>query len=71
VINEHSVAAMRELLKNIQSGVFAREWILENQAGRPAFKAMRAHEAALPIESVGRELRNMMPWLNPKVPGNL
>jgi ketol-acid reductoisomerase len=71
VINEHSVAAMRDLLKNIQNGSFAREWILENQAGRPAFKAMRAREAALPVEAVGRELRNMMPWLNPKVPGNL
>jgi ketol-acid reductoisomerase len=69
VINEHSIAAMRGLLKNIQDGTFAREWILENQAGRPAFRAMKAQEAALPIEQVGRELRSMMPWLNPKSPG--
>jgi ketol-acid reductoisomerase len=69
VINEHSVAAMRTLLKHIQDGTFAREWILENQAGRPAFRAMKAREAALPIEQVGRELRAMMPWLNPKSPG--
>ncbi|HXT36070.1 MAG TPA: ketol-acid reductoisomerase [Chloroflexota bacterium] len=66
VINEHSVAAMRNLLKNIQNGSFAREWILENQAGRPAFRAMKAADAALPIEKVGKELRGMMPWLNPK-----
>jgi ketol-acid reductoisomerase len=66
VINEHSVAAMRGLLKNIQDGSFAREWILENQAGRPSFRAMKAREAALPIEKVGKELRTMMPWLNPK-----
>ncbi len=66
VINEESVAAMRKLLKEIQDGTFAREWILENQAGRPAFRAMRAADAALPIEKVGKELRAMMPWLNPK-----
>lgn len=66
VINEQSKAAMREILTNIQNGTFAREWILENQAGRPAFRAMRAHEAALPVEKVGRELRAMMPWLDPK-----
>jgi ketol-acid reductoisomerase len=66
VINEESVAAMRKLLSDIQDGSFAREWILENQAGRPAFRAMRAADAALPIEKVGKELRAMMPWLNPK-----
>jgi ketol-acid reductoisomerase len=66
VINEHSVAAMRGILKDIQDGTFAREWILENQAGRPAFRAMKARDAALPIEQVGRELRGMMPWLDPK-----
>ncbi|MDB5058820.1 MAG: ilvC [Chloroflexi bacterium] len=66
VINEHSVAAMRGILKDIQDGTFAREWILENQAGRPSFRAMKARDAALPIEKVGRELRGMMPWLDPK-----
>jgi ketol-acid reductoisomerase len=69
VINNESIAAMQGLLKDIQDGTFAREWILENQAGRPAFRAMKARDAALPIEQVGRELRGMMPWLNPKSPG--
>ncbi len=66
VINEQSRAAMRAILQNIQDGTFAREWILENQAGRPAFRALKAREAALPLEKVGRELRAMMPWLDPK-----
>jgi ketol-acid reductoisomerase len=66
VINEHSREAMRTILRNIQDGTFAREWILENQAGRPAFRAMKTHEAALPLEKVGKELRAMMPWLDPK-----
>jgi ketol-acid reductoisomerase len=66
VINEHSIAAMRGILKDIQDGSFAREWILENQAGRPAFRALKARDAALPIEKVGKELRGMMPWLDPK-----
>lgn len=69
VINPESVAAMRQLLRNIQDGSFAKDWILENQAGRPRFRALRAQDAALPVEQVGRELRSMMPWLNPKVPG--
>jgi ketol-acid reductoisomerase len=66
VINEHSIAAMRDILKDIQDGTFAREWILENQAGRPSFRALKARDAALPIEKVGKELRGMMPWLDPK-----
>ncbi len=66
VINEHSVAAMRLILRNIQDGTFAKEWILENQAGRPSFRAMKAREAALPVEKVGKELRAMMPWLDPR-----
>ena len=66
VINESSREAMRTILRNIQDGTFAREWILENQAGRPAFRAMKTREAALPLEKVGKELRAMMPWLDPK-----
>ena len=66
IVDEHVQETMREMLAEIQSGEFAREWILENQAGRPSFRAMRAHEAALPVEKVGRELRAMMPWLDPK-----
>ena len=69
VINQESRAAMRRLLSNIQDGSFAKDWILENQAGRPRFRALRAQDAALPVEQVGRELRSMMPWLDPKLPG--
>ena len=54
---------MREILGEIQTGRFAREWILENQAGRPSFYAMRRAEAEHPLEVVGRQLRAMMPWL--------
>jgi ketol-acid reductoisomerase len=54
---------MRTTLDQIQDGSFAREWILENQAGRPAFSAQRRRQAAHPIEAVGRELRSMMIWL--------
>jgi ketol-acid reductoisomerase len=54
---------MRETLTQIQDGTFAREWILENKAGRPVFSAQRRRQAAHPIESVGRQLRSMMSWL--------
>src|SRR5574341_2589802 len=63
VIDARVRAEMRRILDEIQSGSFAREWILENQAGRPAFYAMRAREADHPMEVVGRELRAMMSWL--------
>jgi len=56
-------AEMRRILDEIQSGQFAREWILENQAGRPAFLAMRRKEAEHGIEKVGAALRGMMSWL--------
>src|SRR5512136_1301524 len=54
---------MREILAEIQDGSFATEWILENQAGRPSFNAMKRMDAEHPIEVVGKKLRNMMPWL--------
>ncbi len=54
---------MRRILEEIQTGEFAREWILENQAGRPVFSALRRLEAKHPIEEVGRKLRSMMSWL--------
>ncbi len=47
-------------------GPTLRSWILENQAGRPFFNTMRQREQEHPIEKVGRKLRAMMPWLNPK-----
>ena len=63
VIDDHVRQSMRQILANIQSGAFAREWILENQAGRPSFLALRKQNAEHPIEKVGKELRGMMPWL--------
>jgi len=63
VIGLEAREAMEELLDEIQSGEFAREWILENQANRPVFSRMRRVEAEHPIEVVGAELRKMMPWL--------
>jgi ketol-acid reductoisomerase len=54
---------MKQVLREIQDGTFAREWILENQAGRPSFNAMRRLNAEHQIEEVGAELRGMMSWL--------
>jgi ketol-acid reductoisomerase len=64
IITEETKNTMRQVLKDIQTGKFAREWILENQVGRPFFNRMRALEAAHPIEKVGKELRSMMGWLH-------
>jgi ketol-acid reductoisomerase len=66
IITEDTRDAMCEILEEIQSGEFAREWILENQAGRPCFHAMEANEAEHLIEEVGGELRAMMPWMKEK-----
>ncbi|MBE0467465.1 MAG: ketol-acid reductoisomerase [Candidatus Desulforudis sp.] len=66
IINEDVRTEMRNVLADIQNGLFAKEWILENQAGQPAFKAKRRQEQAHPIEEVGTELRKMMPWLKQK-----
>ncbi len=63
VIDANVRKTMEQVLERIQNGSFAREWILENQAGRPAFQAMRRREAVHPIEQVGAELRAMMTWL--------
>jgi ketol-acid reductoisomerase len=68
VIDEHAREAMRQILREIQNGTFASRWIQENQAGRPSFLAMRRLNAEHQIESVGKELRAMMPWLNPSQP---
>ncbi len=65
VINEQSRQAMKQILADIQSGAYAEEWIEENAKGRPFFNARRAEERSHPIEQVGRELRRMMPWLDP------
>jgi len=66
VIDEHVRETMRRILGEIQDGSFARDWILENQAGRPGFMALRRQNAEHPIEQVGAELRAMMSWLKKK-----
>lgn len=66
LINENVRAEMRRLLKEIQDGTFARTWILENQAGRPSYNAMKRQGQNHQIEKVGAQLREMMPWLKKK-----
>ena len=63
IIDEHVRAEMKKVLAEIQSGRFAREWVLENNAGQPSFKAMRRRAAQHQIEEVGERLRAMMPWI--------
>ncbi len=63
VITEETKTQMRRILKEIQTGEFAREFILENQAGAPKLKAMRRLGKAHPIEEVGERLRDMMSWI--------
>ncbi|MCH8861735.1 MAG: ketol-acid reductoisomerase [Proteobacteria bacterium] len=64
VINGETRERMREVLKDIQSGAFAREWVLENQAGLPVYKAIERKDLEQDIEKVGAKLRARMPWLN-------
>ncbi len=66
VINEEVKKEMKRILEEIQSGRFAREWILENQANRPVMNALRRREAEHQLEEVGAKLRAMMPWLKKK-----
>ncbi len=66
VIDDHVRATMKQILEEIRSGAFAEKWIEENAKGRPWFNAKREEERRHPIEEVGRRLRAMMPWLNPK-----
>jgi len=65
IVTEQTKATMRQMLKEIQSGEFARKWIAENEAGCPNFKALREQDRNHPIEVVGARLRNMMPFLDP------
>jgi ketol-acid reductoisomerase len=64
IIDENVRDTMRELLGEIQSGEFAREWILENQANRPVFNALQRQGKEHLIETVGKELRGMMSWID-------
>lgn len=66
IVTEETKREMKRILSEIQSGQFAREWILENQAGRPVFNALEKKDRGHLIEKVGRELRKMMKWINAK-----
>ena len=63
IITDETRAEMRKILKEIQNGEFASEWILENKAGRPSFNAIQRREASHQIEIVGKDLRRMMSWI--------
>ena len=66
IITEETRKEMRKILKEIQTGEFAREWILENQANRPVFNALRRKDAVSQLEKVGKMLRGMMPFIKKK-----
>ena len=66
IITQETRATMKQILHEIQSGQFARDWILENRAGAPSFKAARRHNRGLLIEQVGRRLRKLMTWIDSK-----
>jgi ketol-acid reductoisomerase len=66
IIDDHVRSEMKKILKEVQTGEFAREWILENQAGKPVYNKLRRMGLEHPIEKVGKELRSMMSWLKRK-----
>lgn len=66
IITDETRSEMRKILKEIQTGQFAREFVLENQSGKPGFTAMRRKEAEHPVEEVGKDLRAMFSWLKKK-----
>ncbi|MGE0746647.1 MAG: ketol-acid reductoisomerase [Rhodospirillales bacterium] len=63
IVTDATKAEMKRILGEIQSGQFARDWVLENRAGQPSFKAMRRQGAEHDIEKIGEKLRDMMPWI--------
>lgn len=65
VINGETRARMREILKDIQTGAFARDWILENQAGKARYEKLLEADLDHPIEKTGKDLRKLMSWLQP------
>jgi ketol-acid reductoisomerase len=71
IITDETRKAMQQILADIQGGAFAEDWIEENHNGRPRFNAYRSADVGHQIEQVGRDLRRMMPFVNPKevVPG--
>jgi ketol-acid reductoisomerase len=67
IVTDQTKQEMKKILNEIQTGQFAREWILENKANQPTFQAMRRRDRDHLIEKVGKDLRGMMPWINAKV----
>ncbi|MEC8515480.1 MAG: ketol-acid reductoisomerase, partial [Pseudomonadota bacterium] len=63
IITDETKAEMKRVLEDIQSGKFTRDWMLENKVNQTSFKATRRRNAEHPIETVGEELRGMMPWI--------
>ena len=63
IITDETKKEMKRILNEIQTGAFAKEWITENQVGRPGFLALRKRGAESELERVGKELRSMMPWI--------
>ncbi|HUG91172.1 MAG TPA: ketol-acid reductoisomerase, partial [Planctomycetaceae bacterium] len=66
IVTDETKREMKRILNEVQSGQFAREWILENRAGQPVFKALRRRDRQHLIEQVGRDLRRMMTWIEAK-----
>jgi ketol-acid reductoisomerase len=66
IVTDETKAEMKKILEEIRNGSFAREWILENKANAPAFKAERRRERSHPVEAIGRQLRRLMSWINAK-----
>jgi ketol-acid reductoisomerase len=67
IITDETRAEMKRILREIQEGQFAREWILENRGGAASFKALRRRERAQQIEKIGAQLRSLMTWIDAKV----
>ncbi|MDA8068589.1 MAG: ketol-acid reductoisomerase, partial [Actinomycetota bacterium] len=64
VITDQTRQAMKQILSEIQSGEFAREWIAENRAGQESFRRMREEQAGHQVELVGKDLRSQMAWID-------
>lgn len=66
IVTDQTKAEMKKILHEIQSGQFAKEWILENKANQPTFQAIKRRERTHQIEETGKQLRRMMKWINAK-----
>ncbi|MGC1274401.1 MAG: ketol-acid reductoisomerase [Planctomycetaceae bacterium] len=66
IVTDETKAEMKKILAEIQSGEFARQWLLENKVNQPTFQAVRRRERNHPVEVVGKQLRKMMSWINSK-----